>query len=57
MRDVVQFLVELLLALTGALATGALVVGGIAFVIGCAVCGCGWWWHGRRRKAARQDRD
>ena len=50
MRDIVQFLVELVLAITGTLAVGALVVGGIAFGIGCAVCGCGWWWRGRRRK-------
>lgn len=48
MRDILQFLVEFVLALTGALATGALVVGGIAFAIGCALFGCGWWWHGRR---------
>ena len=50
MRDVVQFLVELVLAITGTLAVGSLVVGGIAFAIGCAVCGCGWWWRGRRRR-------
>ena len=49
MRDVVQFLVELVLAITGTLAVGSLVVGGIAVGIGCALFGCSWWWRGRRR--------
>jgi hypothetical protein len=42
LRDLVQFLTELIVSLTGALAAGSLVVGGIAFAIGCAVCGCGY---------------
>lgn len=50
MRDAVQFFVELVLALTGALAVGTLVVGAVTFGVGCAVCGCGWWWRGRRRR-------
>ena len=57
MRDVVQFLVELVLAITGALAVGGLIVGGIAFAAGCALFGCGWWWRGRRRRAAARDKD
>jgi hypothetical protein len=48
MRDVLQFLVELILALTGTIGTAALVVGGIVFAIGCALCGCGWLWRRRR---------
>ena len=50
MRDVVQFLVELVLAITGTLAVGSLVVGGITVGIGCALFGCSWWWRGRRRR-------
>ena len=54
MRGGMQFLVELVLSLTGALAMGTAVVGGIVFGLGCAACGCGWWWRGRRRKAAAE---
>lgn len=54
MRGFVQFLTELVLALTGALAMGSLIVGGSAFALGCAACGCGYWWRGRRRRAAAE---
>ena len=36
------------LLVTGAVAIGALTAGGIAFGLGCAFCGCGWWWKRRR---------
>lgn len=52
MRGFVQFLTELILALTGALAAGAFVVGGTVFLLGCAACGGTWWWRSRRRQRA-----
>jgi len=47
-RGFIQVFSELVLALTGALAVGTLVVGGIAVGLGCLFCGCGWWWKRRR---------
>ncbi|WP_305097989.1 hypothetical protein [Croceibacterium aestuarii] len=54
MRGLLHFLTELVLTITGALAVGAFVVGGSAFLLGCTACGCTWWW--RRRRARRSER-
>lgn len=52
MRSVVEFLVQFLLAITGALGIATVIVGGIALACGCGVLGggaCWRWWRGRRR--------
>lgn len=50
MRSLVEFLVQIVVALTGALGSAILVVGGAAVLGGCALLGSGWCvkkWRGR----------
>jgi hypothetical protein len=55
MRDVLDILLEIILAIAGAVFFGSLAVVAVALVIGCAVFGGCWTWLGwrRRRRAAR----
>ena len=51
MRDVLEIFVEIVLAIAGAVALSALVVGGVLVLLGCAVFGGCWTvlgWRGRR---------
>ena len=47
MRSVLEFFWEFIIALTGAVGLAALIVGGVAFGLGCAVAGCGYTWRKR----------
>ncbi|MXP40555.1 hypothetical protein GRI75_02695 [Altererythrobacter soli] len=51
MRSVIEFFWQFLLGITSAVGFAALIVGGVAFGIGCAVCGCGYTWRRWRRRA------
>ena len=56
MRDVLDILLEIILAIAGAVFFGSLAVVAVALLIGCAVFGGCWTWLGwrrRRRRAAR----
>ena len=48
MRDVIEFFVELVMAIAGAVALSALVVGGALMLVGCAVFGGCWTWRRER---------
>ena len=55
MRDALQTVWEIILAITGTLALGALTVAGLVALFGCGVFGVCWGglsWH-RRRRARR----
>jgi uncharacterized membrane protein AbrB (regulator of aidB expression) len=54
MRDVIQFFVELVLAIAGAVALSALVVGGALALIGCALFGGCWTLLGWRRRRSER---
>jgi hypothetical protein len=54
MRDVLEIFVEIVLAIAGAVALSALVVGGVLALLGCVLFGGCWTWLGRRRR--RSDR-
>lgn len=58
MRSVIEFFWQFLLGITSAVGFAALIVGGGAFAIGCAVFGCGYtlrWWRQRLRPTDRGD--
>ena len=58
MKSVIEVFFEILLALTGAVAFAALVVGGGLLVLGCLVFGSCWGFLGwRKRRAARRPKD
>jgi hypothetical protein len=57
MRSVLEIFWHIILALTGALGFGALVVGGIALACGGAAFGCGWAWRGWRARRGRPKSD
>lgn len=50
MRDIVEFFVQFVLGLTGALGVATVWVGGIVFLTGCGVLGGGWCWRAWRRR-------
>ncbi len=54
MRDVLEIFVEIVLAIAGAVALSALVVGGVLVLVGCVVFGSCWSLLGWRRR--RSDR-
>jgi len=54
MRDVIEFFVELVLAIAGAVALSAAIVGGGLVLLGCAVFGGCWTMLGWRRRRARR---
>jgi hypothetical protein len=54
MRDVIEFFVELVLAIAGAVAVSALVVGGALALAGCVVFGGCWTVLGWRRRRSRR---
>ena len=53
MRSVLEFFWEFIIALTGAVGLAALIVGGVAFGLGCAVFGCGYTWRKWRQRIGR----
>lgn len=54
MRDVLDIFLEIILAIAGAVAIGAVTVGGTLFLVGCALFGSCWTFLGwRKRRAAR----
>ena len=59
MKDVLDILLEIIVAIAGAVFFGSLTVAGGAFLLGCAVVGgCASWLGWRRRRAARaKERD
>ncbi|APE27176.1 hypothetical protein [Aurantiacibacter gangjinensis] len=50
MQTVLEFLVQFLLALAGAIGVAIAWVGGMALLCGAGIGGCGFWWTLRRRK-------
>jgi hypothetical protein len=52
-RSVIEFFWQFLLGITSAVGFAALIVGGVAFGIGCAVCGCGYTWRKWRQRLGR----
>jgi hypothetical protein len=54
MRDVIQFFVEQVLAIAGAVALSALVVGGALALIGCVLFGGCWTLLGWRRRRSER---
>ncbi len=58
MRDILGGIVEIVLAIAGAVAFSALAVGGVVFLVGCALFGSCWTFLGwRKRRANRARRD
>jgi hypothetical protein len=57
MRDVIGFFVELVLAIAGAVALSALVVGGALALVGCALFGGCWTFLGWRRRRSQRTGD
>jgi hypothetical protein len=54
MRDVLDIILEIIVAIAGAVAIGAVTVGGTLFLVGCALFGSCWTFLGwRKRRAAR----
>jgi hypothetical protein len=53
MRSVVDFLVQFVLALTGAIGTATLIVGGVALACGGGVLGGSWCLRAWRRRRGR----
>jgi len=57
MRSVLEFLVQFIVALTGAVGGAILLVGGVAAACGAGVMGTGWCvrrWSGRAGREARK---
>ena len=57
MRSVLEFLVQFIVALTGAVGGAILLVGGVAAACGAGVMGTGWCirrWSGRGAREARK---
>lgn len=52
MRDVLGIVLEIILAIVGAVFFGSLVVALGAFALGCVVFGSCWGWASRRRRRA-----
>ena len=54
MKSGLEIFVDIVLAIFGTVFFGSLIVGIVAFGVGCAVFGSCWTWFGwRRRRAAR----
>jgi hypothetical protein len=54
MRDALDIFLEVVLAIAGAVALSAVMVGGTLFLVGCALFGSCWTFLGwRKRRAAR----
>jgi hypothetical protein len=52
MTDVLEIFFEIILALTGAVAVAALIVGGALLALGCVVFGSCWSFLGWRKRRA-----
>jgi len=57
MRDVLEILLEIILAIAGAVFFGSLTVAIAAVAIGCVVCGSCWSFLGWRRRRAARSKD
>jgi len=54
MRDVLEIFIEIVLAIAGAVALSALVVGGALMLLGCVVFGGCWTVLGWRRRRSER---
>jgi hypothetical protein len=55
MRDVISTLIEIVLAIAGAVAFSAITVGGVLILAGCALFGSCWSFLGWRKRRSRRN--